>query len=82
MKERSLMKRLISAGYPVSEMFHHELDLYVYVTPLSERVVREWCSDFKYSRKHMCPMFVSNIDGRLMYDCAFAYEPSINEVGV
>lgn len=38
-----LQKRLIEAGYPKEEMFHHETDLYIYATPLTKKVVDKWC---------------------------------------
>ena len=78
--EKSLMKRLLDAGYPLEEMSHHYSDLYVYVTPLTERVVKEWCKDMGYRQEHLCPIFISNTDGRKMYDCAFSYEPGLGKV--
>ena len=38
-EDKPLMIRLLEAGYPHSEMDHHESDLYVYVTPVSTRVI-------------------------------------------
>ena len=37
-----LQKRLIEAGYPKTEMFHHETDLYVYATSLTKKVIDEY----------------------------------------
>ena len=77
---RSLMKRLIDAGFTEKDMFHHYSDLYVYVTPESTKIVEEWCRERGFRRAWMCPMFRSNIDGKPMYDCAFAYEPKLMEL--
>ena len=39
---KSLYKALIEAGYPEEEMFHWQSDLYVFVTPLTTRIVEDW----------------------------------------
>ena len=33
----TLMERLLAAGYPRDQMFSHESDLYIFVTPLTMR---------------------------------------------
>ena len=68
-----LMQRLLNAGYPAEEMDHHESDLYVYVTPLTTKVIEQWCREHEYDRAWHCPTFYDQISGRLMYDCAFQY---------
>lgn len=68
-----LMQMLIDAGYPNAEMDHHESDLYVYVTPLTTKVIDEWCEKHEYRRAWMCPIFRDQITGKAMYDCAFCY---------
>lgn len=73
--ENPLMKMLLEAGCPESEMDHHESDLYVYVTPLTTRVVNLWCRRHGFDRTWHCPTFVDQTSGRLMYDCAFQYTP-------
>ncbi len=73
--DRPLMKLLLEAGYPAEEMDHHESDLYVYVTPLTTRVVESWCKAHGYSPDWHCPTFRDQITGRLMYDIAFQYIP-------
>lgn len=70
----TLMERLLSAGYPRDQMFSHESDLYVFVTPLTKKVVEAWCNDNGYSRTWNCPMFRDNVTGRPMYDCHFQYD--------
>lgn len=72
-KDDSLMQRLIDGGYPVEQMDHHASDLYVYVTPLTTKIIDQWCRDNGYNKKHHCPTFTDNITGRQMYDCAFQY---------
>ena len=68
-----LMQMLIDAGYPKAEMDHHDSDLYVYVTPLTTKVINEWCKKHEYRRAWTCPIFKDQITGRAMYDCAFCY---------
>ena len=68
-----LMDKLLEAGYPREDMYHWNSDLYVYVTPLTKRVVEAWCKENGFSRTWHCPMFSDRVTGKLMYDCAFAY---------
>nr|DAN90651.1 MAG TPA: hypothetical protein [Bacteriophage sp.] len=71
--QKTLMKMLIEAGYPESEMDHHESDLYVYVTPLTTKVIEEWCKENGYRKEWHCPTFKDQITGKIMYDCAFQW---------
>ena len=75
--ERPLMKRLLDAGYPIEQMDHHESDLYVYVTPLTTKVLDEWLADNGFERLKDNRMFVDKfndqITGKQMYDIAFQY---------
>lgn len=71
--ERSLMVRLLDAGYPVEEIDHHGSDLYVYVTPQTAEIVHRWCRENGYSRDWHCPTFRDQTTGRMMFDCAFQY---------
>lgn len=68
------MERLLAAGYPRTQMFSHESDLYVYVTPVTTRVLEAWCKDYGFSRSWACPTFRDQVTGRPMYDCAFQYD--------
>lgn len=76
----TLMDRLLAAGYPRDQMFSHESDLYVFVTPLTKRVVEEWCSEKGFNRHRTAPVFKDNVTGKPMYDIAFAYDPYWMEV--
>lgn len=78
---RTLMERLVEAGVPLSDMDHHESDLYVFVTPRTTEVVEAWCEEIGSSRHAAAPVFVDQVTGRLMYDCAFAFDPSWESVG-
>lgn len=69
----TLKEKLIEAGYHESEMFNHCSDLYVYVTPLTTKVIEEWCNENGYSRSWHCPIFKDQITGKAMYDCAFSW---------
>lgn len=70
----TLMERLLEAGYPREQMFSHESDLYVFVTPLTRKVVEAWCNENGFNRHWHCPVFRDNVTGRPMYDCAFQYD--------
>ena len=72
-KMTELMKRLVDAGYPKEEFFHHYSDLYIFATPLTQRVVNQWCKDNGYHRHLFVSTFRDQITGRTMYDCAFQY---------
>lgn len=46
----TLMEMLIKEGYPKEEFFHHYSDLYIFATPMTQRVVNQWCKDNGYHR--------------------------------
>lgn len=69
----TLLERILKAGYPEQDIFNHESDLYVYVTPLTTAIVEDWCKEHGFRRQWHCPTFTDQITGRLMYDCAFQY---------
>ena len=71
LKDKTLKQMLLDAGYPKIEMFHHYSDLYVFVTPVTTRVIDEWCNEHGYTKNLHCPKFKDRITGKLMYDCAF-----------
>lgn len=66
---------LIGAGYPKEEMYHpsYGSDLYVYVIPLTTKVIEEWCKIHNYRMAWHCPTFKDQITGKMMYDCAFQW---------
>lgn len=77
---KSLMQMLLDAGYPREEMFNYESDLYIFVTPLTKRVLEEWCDANGWDKRLLnnsltCSKFIDNITGRPMYDVAFQYIP-------
>ena len=76
MKEQKnvpLMQRFLDAGYNKAEMYHHESDLYVFVTPVTTKVIDEWSKENGYDKNWHCPIFTDQVTGRQMYDCAFQY---------
>lgn len=79
MNTKSLMERLLEAGYPASEIDNHYSDLYVYVTPLTTKVIKEWARENGYKQDLRDGVFVQTfkdqITGRKMYDIAFQYVP-------
>lgn len=70
---KSLLQRLINAGYPKEDIHHYNSDLYIYVTPLTTKIVDEWCKDNGFRKSWHCPIFIDQITGKKMYDCAFCY---------
>ena len=78
MSNKSLMERLIEAGYPPEDIDHHDYDLYVYVTPLTTRVLKAWMKDNNYTDT-LVQTFKDQITGRMMYDIAFQYIPALGE---
>ena len=73
------MQRLLDAGYPREDMFHHYSDLYVYATPLTKSVIEKWCKDQGLERNLFVSTFHDQITGRGMYDIAFQYTPYFDE---
>lgn len=73
MKKETLLERLLEAGYSKQDVYHHESDLYVYVTPVTTQIIKEWCEDNGYSMDWHCPKFTDNITHKPMYDCYWQY---------
>ena len=82
MNNKSLMERLLEAGYPPEDIDHHDYDLYVYVTPLTTRTITEWANENGYHNNLREGWFVQTfrdqITERKMYDIAFQYIPSLD----
>lgn len=83
MSNKSLMERLLEAGYPSEDIDHYYYDLYVYVTPLTTKVIMEWADENGYHSNLRDGVFVQTfrdqITGRKMYDIAFQYIPSLDK---
>lgn len=81
MSSNPLMQMLLEAGYPKEDIHHHNSDLYVYVTPLTTRVLEDWCrangwnSRLVKDKSFLFDVFTDNVTGRKMYDIAFQYIP-------
>ena len=71
----TLMERLVAEGYPKEEFFHHYSDLYIFATPMTQRVVNQWCKDNGDHRDLFVSTFHDQQTGKLMYDVAFQYDP-------
>lgn len=75
----NLMKMLEQGGYPRDQMFHHHSDLYVFVTPLTTKILEEWCEangwdkNLVKQKSFLFGTFTDQITGKLMYDIAFQY---------
>lgn len=74
-----LMEELVAAGYPIDEIFHHESDLYVYVTPVSTAVIEAYYKEMGWERTWNAPIFRDQITGKPMYDAAFQFVPKLYE---
>ena len=82
MNKKSLMERLLEEGYPREDIDHHDYDLYVYITPLTTRVLKSWMKDNSYTDNlngFLIQKFRDQITGRMMYDVAFQYIPSLDK---
>ena len=84
MNNKPLMERLLEAGYPPEDIDHYYYyDLYVYVTPLTTKVIKEWADENGYDSNLRDGVFVQTfkdqITGRMMYDIAFQYIPSLDK---
>ena len=83
MNTKPLMERLLEAGYPPEDIDHYYYDLYVYVTPLTTKVITEWADENGYESNLRDGVFVQifkdQITGRKMYDIAFQYIPSLDK---
>lgn len=86
MNNKSLMERLLEAGYPPEDIDHHYSDLYVYVTPLTTRIIKKWADENGYDNNLIGGIYVQTfrdqITGMKMYDIAFQYIPSLDKKGV
>ena len=78
MNNKSLMERLLEAGYPPKDIDHHDYDLYVYITPLTTRVLKAWMKNNNHTDT-LVQTFKDQITGRMMYDIAFQYIPALGE---
>ena len=82
MNNKSLMEVLLEEGYPPEDIDHHDYDLYVYVTPLTTEVIKEWMKDNNYTY-NLYGLFIQKfrdqITGRMMYDIFFQYIPSLDK---
>jgi len=74
MMERTLMQRLLDAGYPSEDLGHHESDLYVYVTAITKPIVEAFYREHGLAIEWHAPIFRDNETGKLMYDCMFMYD--------
>lgn len=82
MSSKSLMEVLLEEGYPPEDIDHHDYDLYVYVTPLTTRVLKTWMKNNGYAdtlNGLLIQTFKDQITGRMMYDIAFQYIPALGE---
>lgn len=69
----TLLERLLDAGYPKDQIFHHCSDLYVFVTPLTKSIIDKWCKENGFRKELHVSTFSDQITGRSMYDVAFQW---------
>ena len=72
----SLYERAVQA-LPASDIDHHASDLYLKVTPESERILREWIEENGYQNaaRGLVTRFRCPLDGCMWLDIPFQYEP-------
>lgn len=76
---KTLIEMLIEAGYPKEDIHHHESDLYIFVTPLTTKVLNDWCEQNGWhkglvkDKSLLFGTFTDNVTGQKMYDIAFQY---------
>lgn len=77
--EKTLIEMLVEAGYPEEQIYHHESDLYVFATPLTKKVLEDWCEKNGWDKglvertEFLFETFKDNVTGKQMYDIAFQY---------
>ena len=84
MNNKSLMERLLEAGYSPEDIAHYYYDLYPHVTPLTTKVIKAWMKYNDYAdtlNGLLIQTFKDQITGRMMYDIAFQYIPSLDKKG-
>ena len=70
---KSLLERLLEAGYPKENIYHYCSDLYVFVTPLTTQIIDKYCEENKINKSWHFPIFKDQITGKKMYECIFQY---------
>lgn len=73
----SLMKRLINAGYPKTEMRHYCSSLFVYPSPLVEQVLDEYCKENEVMREDFVMQFYDSFSGKTMLELYDKYNPHL-----
>lgn len=73
-EEMTVMQALVAAGVPKDEMHHHESDLYVPVTSVSEKVVEAWYGERGLGRRFRS-VFTDEVTGVPTFDLPFAFDP-------
>ena len=76
----TLIEKLLEAGYPKMEFYHHCSDLYIFATPLTQRIINKWFEEQGLDRTLFVSVFKDQITGRSMYDVAFQYYNIEDEV--
>ncbi len=69
----TLIEKLIEAGYPSKDIYHHYSDLYIFVTPLTTKIIDVWFEEQNLDKKLFVSLFRDNVTGKQMYDIAFQY---------
>ena len=78
-KKKTLIEMLIEAWYPKEDIYPHESDLYIFVTPLTTKVLEDWCKENGWNiglvkgESLIFSKFIDVITGKQMYDVAFQY---------
>ena len=77
--KKTFMQHLIEGGYPTDEIDHHKMDLYIADTPLTTRIIQDWCDEWGYHPSLFAEKFIDQATGKAMYEMAFCYEKDWKE---
>lgn len=76
----TLYNMLVNAGLS-EDIFNHESDLYICVSPASTKIIYEWLKENGYFEKSFLSTFTDQITGKKMYDIPFQYDPWWSDKG-
>lgn len=73
----SLMKKLLDAGYPKTELRHYCSSLFVHPSPLVEQVIDDYCHENDIDMKSFVTPFYDHWTGTTMLELYDKYNPGL-----
>lgn len=77
METCSLMKMLLDAGYPKTELRHYCSSLFVYPSELVNEVLNKYCEENGVHREDFIMMFYDSFSGKMMLELCDKYNPAL-----